>query len=86
MTSNSDEIVSMNYSFTSQENGKKGIEIKKKCGLNSCNYLKDELYLLQLLNYDLHIFTSYDILIDCLYCGFIFSDETFSTKKRFLRS
>ena len=64
-----------------QENGKKGIEIKKKCGLNSSNYLKDELYLLQLLNYDLHIFTSYDILIDCLYCGFIFSDETFSTKK-----
>ena len=64
-----------------QENGKKGIGIKKKCGINSYNYLKDELYLLQLLNYDLLIFTSYDILIDCLYCGFIFSDENFSTKK-----
>ena len=64
-----------------QENGKKGIEIKKNCGINSYNYLKDELYLLQLLNYDLHIFTSYDILIDCLYCGFIFSDENFSIKR-----
>ena len=39
------------------------------------------LFFNQLLDYDLHVFTSYDILIDCLYCGFIFSDESFSLKK-----
>ena len=64
-----------------QENGTKSIQLKKKCVINSYNYIRDELYLLQLLNYDLHVFTSYDILIDCLYCGFIFSDESFSLKK-----
>ena len=64
-----------------QENGTKSIQLKKKCLINSYNYIRDELYLLQLLNYDLHVFTSYDILIDCLYCGFIFSDESFSLKK-----
>ena len=58
-----------------QENGKKGIEIKKFCGGDSSTYLKDEIYLLQLLNYDLHTFTSYDILIDILHTGFLFSDE-----------
>ena len=37
MTSNSDEIVSMNYSFTSQENGKKGEEKSKKSNKNKKN-------------------------------------------------
>ena len=64
-----------------QENGVKGMEVKKlSCGVSS-NYSKDELYLLQLLNYDLHTFTSYDILMDILHSGFLFNDEDFSISK-----
>ena len=64
-----------------QENGQKWIEIKKALGIDSYIYSKDELFLLQILDYNLHIFTPYDILIDMLYCGFIFSHENFSEKK-----
>ena len=39
----------------------------------SNNYTKDELYVLQLLNYDLYSITSYDIVMDIMY-----SDENFS--------
>ena len=63
------------------ENQSKVIEIKKLAQIISTNYAKDELYLLTLLNYDLKVFTCYDILIDILNCGFIFNDEDFSVRK-----
>ena len=63
------------------DNQSKVFEIKKLAGLISSNYAKDELYLLTLLNYDLKVFTSYDILIDILNCGFLFNDEEFSVGK-----
>ena len=67
-----------------QENGVKGMEVKKlSCGV-STNYSDDELYLLQLLNYDLHCFTCYDIIMDLLHTGFLFNDEKFSIKKMHL--
>ena len=64
-----------------QENQSKAIEIKKLTKAVSVNYAEDEAYLLSLLNYDLYRFTSYDILMEILNCGFLFSDEHFSTKK-----
>ena len=64
-----------------QENGKKVLEVKK-CGTTmENNYIKDELYLVQLLDYDLYKFTCYDILIDILHCGFLFNCENFSINK-----
>ena len=60
----------------------KAIEVKHILSANSKrNYATDELFVLQLLNYDLIKITSYDILIDILKCGFIFNDEEFHTKK-----
>ncbi len=61
-----------------QENGQKYMEVKNFGGMVHNNYLKDELYLLQLLDYDLHVFTCYDILMDILHCGFLFHWENFS--------
>ena len=61
-----------------QEKGQKYIEVKNFGGMMHNNYLKDELYLLQLLDYDLHVFTCYDILMDILHCGFLFHWENFS--------
>lgn len=61
-----------------QENGQKYMEVKNFGGMMHNNYLKDELYLLQLLDYDLHVFTCYDILMDILHCGFLFHWENFS--------
>lgn len=58
----------------------KTIEMKSKLGLIS-NYSRDELYLVQLLDYDLLVHTSYDILIDIMHTGFLFNDEKFSIKK-----
>ena len=64
-----------------QENGKKWLEIKKVLCIDSSSYSKYELYLLKLLDYNLSTFTAYDIIIDLLYCGFIFSDENVSNDK-----
>jgi len=65
-----------------QESQIKGIEIKKNLGLClSNNYSKDELYLLQLLDYNLYVNTSFDIMMDIMYTGFLFSNEKFSLKK-----
>jgi hypothetical protein len=47
----------------------------------SNNYTKDELYVLQLLNYDLYTITSYDIVMDIMHTGFMYSDENFSLNK-----
>ena len=64
------------------ENMSKAMEVKCALGGSSNkNYVKDELYLLQILKYDLLRITSYDILRDILMCGFIFNDEDFKEKK-----
>ena len=64
-----------------QENREKGIEVKNFIGAAQNNFVKDELYLVQLLDYDLHVFTCYDILMDILHCGFLFYGEQFSINK-----
>ena len=58
----------------------KTVEIKKYLNLNN-NYSKDELFILQLLDYDLYVYTSYDILMDIIRTGFLFADKKFSLKK-----
>ena len=63
-----------------QESQIKVIEIKSFLGLRN-NYSQDELFLLQLLDYDLIANTSYDILIDIMHTGFLFNNEKFSPKK-----
>ena len=63
------------------ENMSKAMEVKYALDGSSKNYVKDELYLLQILKYDLVRITSYDILRDILMCGFIFNDEEFHEKK-----
>ena len=63
-----------------QESQQKTLEMKSYLGLSD-NYSKDELYLLQLLDYNLLVHTSYDILIDIMHTGFLFQDEKFSLKK-----
>ena len=47
----------------------------------SKNYLIDEVFVLKLLDYDLNIYTSYDIFMDILYCGFIFENEDINYKQ-----
>ena len=47
----------------------------------SRNYSADEIYVLNLLNYELNMNTSYDILIDILQLGFIFEGEQFNYNK-----
>ena len=64
-----------------QENREKAIEVKNYIGAAQNNFVKDELFLLQLLDYDLHAFTCYDILMDILHCGFLFNGEQFSINK-----
>ena len=63
-----------------QESQQKTLEMKSYLGLSN-NYSKDELYLLQLLDYNLLVHTSYDILLDIMHTGFLFKDEKFSLKK-----
>lgn len=58
----------------------KGIQVKLILGLTN-NYAKDELYLLQLLDYNLYVHTSYDIMMDIMQTGFLFNDEKFSKNK-----
>jgi hypothetical protein len=64
-----------------QDNQIKEMELKKLTQSISRNYKKDELFILSLLNHELCVFTSYDILMDILKCGFFFNDEDFSIKK-----
>ena len=64
-----------------QENRPKGMAMKDFGGEIQNNYVKDELFLLQLLDYDLYNFTCYDILMDILHCGFLFNGEKFSINK-----
>ena len=58
------------------EHAPKMLEVQK--GLKndlSKNYLVDEIYVLKLLNYNLNVYTSYDMLLDILNFGFIFEGE-----------
>lgn len=65
-----------------QENRIKAKEIENKFkDFMPNNFNQDELYLLKLLDYDLNLFTAYDILMDVIYCGFLFEDEKVSIKK-----
>ena len=64
-----------------QENREKAIKVKNYIGAAQNNFVKDELFLLQLLDYDLHVLTCYDILMDILHCGFLFNGEQFSINK-----
>ena len=63
-----------------QESQIKYVQVKSSVGPIN-NYSKDELFLLQLLDYDLLVHTAYDILIDIMHYGFIFQGEIFSYKK-----
>ena len=44
----------------------------------SKNYSEDEIYVLNLLDYELNMNTSYDMLIDILQLGFVFEGEKFN--------
>ena len=64
------------------EHALKILEVQK--GLKndlSKNYLVDEIYVLKLLNYNLNVYTSYDMLKDILHFGFIFEGEDPDFKK-----
>jgi hypothetical protein len=63
-----------------QDDHQNAFNAKVCLGLSN-NYTKDELYVLQLLNYDLYAITSYDIVMDIMHTGFLFSDENFSLNK-----
>ena len=63
-----------------QDNNENAFNAKLSLGPSS-NYTKDELYILQLLNYDLYAITSYDIVMDILHTGFLFNNEKFSINK-----
>ena len=63
-----------------QDKSKKALSAKLGLGYSK-NYAKDELFILQLLNYELLSITSYDILMDIMYTGFLFNNENFSKHK-----
>ena len=63
-----------------QDDHQNAFNAKLGLGLSN-NYAKDELYVLQLLNYDLYAITSYDIVMDIMHTGFLFSGENFSLNK-----
>ena len=63
-----------------QDDHKNAFNVKLSLGPSN-NYTKDELYVLQLLNYDLYAITSYDIVMDIMHTGFLFNDEIFSLNK-----
>ena len=53
-------------------------ELKKNLSLN---YKSDEIYILKLLNYNLNVITSYDLLLEAINIGFVFNCENFNMKK-----
>ena len=63
-----------------QDDSKTALSIKLSLGYSK-NYAQDELFILKLLNYELHSITSYDILMDIMYTGFLFNNENFSKNK-----
>lgn len=64
------------------ENPEKALEVQTVLKSKIAkNYLADEIYVLKLLNYELNIHTSYDLLQDILKYGFIFEGENFNYRK-----
>ena len=64
------------------EQASKTIQVQTELRNNiSRNYTADEIYVLNLLNYELNIYTSYDILLDILNMGFVFHGEELNYKK-----
>ena len=64
------------------ENGEKAVSIEKTYKNEiSTNYINDEVYILQLLNYELKLPTLYDSIISILQKGFIFDNESVTPKK-----
>ena len=63
-----------------QDEQQKAINAKSNLGYSK-NYSTDELYILQLLNYELYSITAYDIVKDIMYTGFLFNNEKFSRNK-----
>lgn len=63
-----------------QDDHQNALNAKLSLGFSN-NYAKDELYVLQLLNYDLYAITAYDIIMDIMHTGILFTDEQFSLNK-----
>ena len=64
------------------EDGTKASDLEKELKKNlSSNYKSDEIYILKLLNYNLNVVTSYDLLIDSINIGFILNNEKYNKKK-----
>ena len=64
------------------EDGYKAYEIEKEYRKTiSSNYHSDEVYILKLLDYNLNIITSYEMMITIMRIGFLFEDEVFNKKK-----
>ena len=63
-----------------QDNSHNAITAKLSLGFSQ-HYAKDELYILQLLNYELYTITSYDILMDMMHTGIFFNNEKFFRNK-----
>jgi hypothetical protein len=63
-----------------QDDHQNALNAKLSLGFSN-NYTKDELYVLQLLNYDLYAITAYDIIMDIMHTGILFTDEQFSLNK-----
>ena len=62
------------------ENKQKSFEVLSYLR-NTKNFKLDEIYALQLLDYDLNVYTPYDMIIDILYLGFIFENEELNGKQ-----
>ena len=62
------------------ENKQKSFEVLSYLR-NTKNFKLDEIYALQLLDYDLNVYTPYDMIIDILYLGFIFENEELNEKQ-----
>jgi hypothetical protein len=64
------------------EDGEKASNLENELKKNlSSNYKNDEIYILKLLNYNLNVITSYDLLMESINIGFILNDEKYSKKK-----
>ena len=63
------------------ENKETAIKVQTYLKENSKNFTFDEIYTLQLLDYNLNVYTSYDMIMDILYLGFVFENEDLNKKK-----
>ena len=64
------------------EDGTKALNLENELKENlSSNYKNDEIYILKLLNYNLNVITSYDLLMESINIGFILNNEKYNKKK-----